>query len=137
MKHECTDFGCRSDQSCGPCGGCSGCCGGELLLSKNEVSILLELAKYAFLPMIQITENEVKHYLPTPNYLDLLPEDDFSNSILSLERKHLVSIDPDIPLKNTDYGEIDGYTHARLGSLALTVQGQEALDWLSPSEFDL
>jgi hypothetical protein len=119
----------------GQCSGCSGC-SFEVILCREEVSILLELAKYAFLPIIQIVEHEAIQYLPTPEYRQAAPEN-FSEIILSLEQKHLVTIDPNIPLSNADYGSIAEDKKARFGSLALTAQGQEALDWISPLDFSL
>lgn len=111
-------------------GGCGACCGrGELLLCREELDILLELGQYAFLPIVQISREGEPHFLPLPADAERFP-DTFSDLILSLERKQLIQIDPDLPLCNLSYGVVD--THSRCGSLALTLQGQEALDWVAP-----
>lgn len=137
MKHGCSNSACTGKPTDGQCGGCSGCCGGgELTLCREEVRVLLELAQFAFLPIVQTMMNGIPQYAPTSDYQQVIPEN-FSEIILSLEQKHLVTIDPDIPLENAEYGVSGGCKDVGCGSLALTSQGQEVLDWLSPSEFSL
>jgi len=115
--------GCHGD-------GCGACCGnGELTLSQEELLILRELGKFAFLPVLWQSQNGEPEFFPTPEDQPHLPEN-FSQLILSLERKRLITIDPDIPLSNVSYGVAAASPAVRCGSLALTLQGQEALDWI-------
>lgn len=135
MNFGCTNSGCVGEPKSGQCGGCGGCCTqGELILCQDEISVLLELAQYAFLPIIQKVINGDVWYVPIPDHEEILTEN-FSKAIISLEQKRLITIDPDIPLSNVDYGSLEKYKNARCGSVALTLQGQEAVDWFSPSDF--
>lgn len=116
-----------SDKSCGG-SGCGLCCGRtELLLCREELDILLSLGQYAFLPVIQGSREGEPYFSPLPADCAELPKN-FSDLLFSLERKRLIQIDPDIPLVNADYGEL--LPQNRCGSISLTLQGQEALDWV-------
>lgn len=115
------------------CGG--GCCqksSGEILLCREEVEVLLELSSYAYLPIVQTIEDEQLRYISL--------EDDskqYSDVISALERKKLITVDPDLSMQNVDYGAFKENASMRCGSIALTLQGQEAIDWLTPSDFDI
>ena len=128
MNHECSNTGCTA---CSNTEQCKGCCGsGELVLCKEEVCILLALAQLAFLPIIQKLVNGQAQYFPVPDDEQSMPKN-FSQLIMSLEQKRLISIDPDIPLKNASYGPLASDETVLCGSLALTARGQEVLKWLS------
>lgn len=131
--------GCGSGKSEVGCqgGGCGACCGqGELLLCREEAFILLSLGQFAFLPVLTQYEGGEPKYTPIPEDISRYPEN-FSDLLLSLERKRLISIDLDIPLSNADYGKKISAFLTRCGSIALTVQGQEVLDWINLEDLDL
>ncbi len=98
--------------NCGSCGGCSR----ELWLTAEELEILKELAQFAFLPVARHSWEETPHD----------PEQDTrQRSVLLqlLEKKSLISLDYDLPLKGCDYGPYN-----LRGSMALTQRGQQTLE---------
>ena len=114
---------------CENCSGCSGCasqgscggCGGALTLTVMERDFLMELAQTPFLPVARKEE--------TPVYLEAGEENQgkYAPLLLSLERKGLVSLDYDIPMK--DYPA--GYeAYPIRGSISLTNRGQQVLELL-------
>ena len=110
--------------NCENCGGCSHCsgCGAELTLNEGELSLLRKLAQIPFLPVARLAAD------PSPIYLGDadLPAAEYSLILQCLEKKALISIDYDAPLKGfAGYG---GYPIR--GSIALTVKGQKVLDIL-------
>ena len=123
-----------------PCGGCSGCssdehhgcgacCGGEVILCKEEVTLLSALAQLAFLPVFCREAEDTPGYLPVTDDCGLSPEL-FSQVIASLAFKGFLTADPDIPLSNVDYRAHSPGADLRFGSIALTARGQELLDFL-------
>lgn len=111
---------------CGSCGSCSascGSCGGrEMFLSQQEIDILKLLAEVAFLPAARRPDTMEPH-CREPGF----PEDG-GPWLEAMERKRLVSIDWDKPLKNFDYS---AYTGLRVhGSFALTALGQTVVELL-------
>lgn len=118
---------------CKNCSGCSGNCGGcgaQLLLGPDEVKVLEQFAQTPFLPVARKREDI------TPIYLE---EDSFSQEAYSillqlLERKGLISIDYDAPLKGADMSAYQGYPVK--GSMALTKRGQDVLDALETQGAD-
>lgn len=128
--------GCGSGEAEGGCqgGGCGSCCGqSEVILCREELAILLSLGQYAFLPILTKYIDGEPHYVPIKEDISRFAEN-FSDLIQSLARKRLITIDSDISLCNTEYGVEHLPSMVRCGSLALTVQGQEVLDWVSLSE---
>ncbi len=107
------------------CGNCENCgcesCGGCLELTAGEIRLLEELGQFAFLPVGRRADDL------TPIY----PEDgeaDSSILLQLLERKALISIDYDQPLKACS---ADWYLACPVrGSVALTLRGQQVLDQL-------
>lgn len=90
-----------------------------------------ELGRYAFLPIIVQSVGGEPVYRP----LQTCSSDEtlqFSWAAFSLAHKHLITIDPDLPLDNVSYGAAAQDRLLRCGSLALTAQGQEVLNWLPP-----
>ncbi len=125
------------DCSLGGCasGGCSGCHFGEITLFREELMILLDLGQLAFLPILTRSENQGPVYAPAYPYSQG-ETPSFSDLIRSLNQKGLLTIDPDIPLENADYGSFASDGALRRGSLALTAKGQEVLDWISPKDLE-
>lgn len=110
--------------SCGGnCSGCSGC-GGSLELSQKEMDFLLLLGQVAFLPVARKREDD------RPVYLEDGVERQEENALilLLLERKGLVSLDYDRPLKGGDMRSYSAYPIQ--GSIALTERGQRVLELL-------
>ncbi len=108
--------------NCGNCETC-GCerCGGCLELTAGEVALLEKLGQFAFLPVARRAEDM------TPVYL----EDNSGESAILLqllERKQLISLDYDQPLKAYDEAWYRAYPVQ--GSFALTQRGQLVLDQL-------
>ena len=104
---------------CGNCGGC-----GELILSEGEIGLLLQLAQIPFLPVARRADSTEPVYLEDPSHT---PEE--SSLILQcLEKRGLISLDYDRPLKGWDYSAYAAYPIH--GSFALTAKGQQVLDLL-------
>ena len=127
----------KHGSSCGGCTNCGtpreGCCGsggGTLLLCDEELLLLSELSKYAFLPMVQFQQNGELHYYPAWE-VPLALGQVFSAVLTALERKRVVSVDPDLPLSGADYSLFSHLKDASYGSIAYTRQGQEVADWLA------
>ena len=113
--------------SCGGnCGGCSGCsgCGGSLELSRKEMDFLGLLGQVAFLPVARKMGDE------QPVYLEDGAEHQQENALilLLLERKGLISLDYDRPLKGGNTQVYSAYPIQ--GSIALTTRGQQVLELL-------
>lgn len=99
----------------GNCGSCSGCAR-ELVLGREELDYLKELGQFAFLPVARKLWEDVPHD----------PEQDGAEKTLLLqllEKKGLISLDYDQPLKGCDYGP-----YPLQGSAALTLRGQQVLE---------
>ena len=99
------------------CRGCSGCGhSASLELTKGELELLKELAQVAFLPVARQLGNDVPIY----------PGEDRSLTLQLLEKKGLISLDYDLPLKGFSHPDYDGLPIR--GSIALTNRGQQALE---------
>ena len=112
---------------CGNCSGnCASCtgCGGALILNEGECKMLQLLAQIPFLPVARRADDV------TPIYLDQMEYsvEEYSLILQCLEKKQLISIDYDAPLKGCDPGAYGAYP-AR-GSFALTQRGQQVLELL-------
>ena len=107
----------------GNCGACSGCAR-ELVLTQREVDFLKELGCVAFLPVAR------KMGELTPVYLEEGEEKagEYENLLQVLEKKHLISLDFDKPLKGFDDSAYGAYPIR--GSMALTERGQKVLEML-------
>ena len=115
----------RDCTSCGGCGGsCGSGCGGcakSLSLTREEISFLQKLGQLPFLPLGRTMGD------PSPVYLEEGEENRELYSLLlqCLEKKGLVSLDYDQPLKG-----YEGAWYAACairGSMALTQRGQQVL----------
>ena len=114
-------------QSCsGSCGSCSGCCGGTgaLVLSEGEIRMLLRLGQIPFLPVARKMGDEVPVYLEETDR----PREEYSLILQCLEKRGLISLDYDKPLKSFDASAYAAYPIQ--GSFALTVRGQKVLEVL-------
>ena len=114
--------------SCGSCGGCTGDCGGwtgcarELTLTEKEISFLRYMAQIPFLPVARALGED------TPVYEDGGDSDENAVLLRCLEKKDLISLDYDLPLKN--YAERWYVSRPIRGSMALTARGQQVLELL-------
>ena len=109
------------------CNSCAGGCGGcarELTLTPGEVEMLQTLAQIPFLPIARRIDDVTPIYLEND---DKSPEE-YSLILQLLEKKGLLSLDFDQPLKNYDAARYAPYPI--VGSMALTARGQSVLDLL-------
>lgn len=103
----------------GNCSACSGC-GRDLVLTQKEVDFLNLLGQYAFLPVARTMGDLI------PVYLEEGDPEEMSLLLQCLEKKGLISLDYDKPLRG-DYGAAyDAYPIR--GSMALTERGQKVLE---------
>ena len=105
----------------GNCGSCAGC-GRTLELTQTEIEFLSTLAQYAFLPVAR-TMGDL-----TPVYLEEGEKAQMSLLLQCLEKKGLISLDYDKPLKGFDMTPYREYPIQ--GSMALTERGQTVLELL-------
>ena len=111
----------------GECGGnCEHCggCAGQLVLSQPEIDFLYALGQNAFLPVARSASD------PKPVYLEDQEQtrEQYSLILICLEKKGLIVIDFDRPLRGADMSAYTGYPIH--GSIALTARGQDVLDIL-------
>lgn len=105
----------------GNCASCSGCAR-ELVLTEAEMAFLNTLAQVAFLPVAR-TLGDL-----TPVYLEEGKREEMSLLLQCLEKKGLISLDYDKPLKGF---AMDAYgAYPIHGSMALTERGQKVLELL-------
>ncbi len=105
----------------GNCASCSGCAR-ELVLTRPEVDFLNTLAQYAFLPVAR-TMGDL-----TPVYLEEGEKEEMSLLLQVLEKKDLISLDYDKPLKGADLSAYASYPIR--GSMSLTERGQKILEMI-------
>ena len=104
---------------CGNCGGC-----GELILAPGEIEMLKKLCQIPFLPVARSADSVEPMYFEDSNY----PAEEYGLILQCLEKRGLISIDYDQPLKGA-YG--DAYLpYPVRGSFALTAKGQEVTERL-------
>lgn len=111
----------------GGCGGCCGNCGGcgsTLVLSTEEITMLRLLGQIPFLPVARSASSMEPVFLEEG---ELTPEQS-SLALQCLEKRGLISIDYDQPLKGGYSPAYDAYPIK--GSIALTILGQQALELL-------
>ena len=107
------------------CENCSGGCGGcarELSMTEGELEMLRTLSQIPFLPIARKIDDSTPIYLEDT---DRSPEE-YSLILQLLEKKNLISLDFDRPLKN-HFPSPDYPIH---GSMALTARGQSVLELL-------
>lgn len=106
----------------GGCGSCCGSCGGcgkAMVLAREEVDVLLQLAQIPFLPVARRADD----YEPRCFEAGIS-----ALALQCLEKRGLISIDYDQPLKNGYSESYDAYPVR--GSFALTAKGQQVLELL-------
>ena len=109
------------------CESCSGGCGGcarELTLTQGEVEMLQKLSQIPFLPIARRIDDATPIYLEDDAY----GQEEWALALQHLERKSLITLDFDQPLKNTDLSRYAPWPIQ--GSMALTARGQQVLDLL-------
>lgn len=107
----------------GSCAGCSGC-GGCMELTEGEVAMLLTLGQVAFLPVARKMGEDVPVYLEDASG----NVEEYTLILQCLEKRGLISIDYDKPLKHFDHSRYAGYPIH--GSFALTQRGQQVVELL-------
>lgn len=103
--------------NCATCGGCAR----ELTLTQAEIEMLEQLGQIPFLPIARNMGDL------TPIYLEetRCSLEEYGNLLLCLEKKGLVSLDFDKPLRGFDDSAYSAYPIR--GSMALTARGQTVL----------
>ena len=109
---------------CGNCSGNCGGCGGHMELAEGEIRMLLELGQIPFLPVGRKMGEDVPAYLEGTVYT---PEE-YSLILQCLQKRGLISIDYDLPLKGFSGRTYEEYPIR--GSFALTARGQRVLELL-------
>ena len=107
------------------CENCSGGCGGcarELTLTEGELEMLNKLAQIPFLPIARKIDDATPIYLEDEAY----SREEYSLILQLLEKKSLITLDFDRPLKN----HIPCPDYPIHGSMALTARGQQVLELL-------
>ena len=112
------DFMANCGGNCASCGGCAR----ELTLTEMEVDFLLKFAQIPFLPVARRMDNMEHQYLESD-----APEN-CSLILQCLEKKGLLSMDYDMPLKGFDYSAYAAFPVR--GSMVLTERGHTVLDLL-------
>lgn len=112
----------------GNCAGCSGCAR-ELVLTAAEIDFLDQLGQIPFLPVARNLGDL------TPIYLEEGEEKQAHYALVlqCLEKKGLVSLDYDKPLRNCSDPSYDPYPIR--GSISLTERGQKVLQMLEYQGF--
>ena len=108
---------------CGNCGGC-GSSSGCMELTVGEIEMLRLLAQIPFLPVARKMGDDTPVYLEDA---EKTPEE-YSLILQCLEKRGLISIDYDQPLKSFQDAAYAAYPIR--GSFALTQRGQQVLDLL-------
>jgi hypothetical protein len=110
-------------QNCGNCSSCGGC-GQSLTITPGELEILQTLSQIPFLPIGRTMGDPSPVYLEEDNHT----REEYTLILQCLEKKGLISLDFDQPIKNADYGK---YHHCPIhGSMALTRRGQQVIELL-------
>ena len=107
----------------GNCGSCTGC-SSALELHEAELKMLQTLAQVPFLPVARRADDMVPVYLEETEYT----LEEYSLILQCLEKKQLIAIDYDAPLKGCDLAAYAAYPVR--GSFALTARGQQVLELL-------
>jgi len=110
----------------GNCASCSGCAR-ELVLTQPEIDFLNTLGQIPFLPVARKLGDL------TPVYLESGNPEEMSLLLQCLEKKGLISLDFDTPLRG--FNEAAYAAYPILGSMALTARGQKILELLEYQGF--
>ena len=112
----------------GNCASCAGCAR-ELVLTEKEIEFLMELGQVAFLPVARKLGDLEPVYLEAGED----KKEEFGLLLQVLEKKNLISLDFDKPLKGFDGAAYAAYPIR--GSMALTERGQKVLELLELQGF--
>ena len=114
---------------CGSCGSC-GSSGSCMELTLGEIEMLRLLSQIPFLPVARRMGDD------TPVYLEDSEKsrEEYSLILQCLEKRGLISIDYDKPLKSFDDSAYAPYPIR--GSFALTQRGQQVVDLLEVQGID-
>ena len=107
----------------GNCASCSGCAR-ELVLTEKEIEFLMELGQVAFLPVARKMGDLEPVYLEAGE----ANKEQYSLLLQILEKKGLISLDFDKPLRGFDEKAYAAYPIR--GSMALTERGHKVLELL-------
>ena len=108
---------------CGSCGSC-GNAGGCMELTVGEIEMLQTLAQIPFLPVARKMGDDVPVYLEDTEK----SAEEYSLILQCLEKRGLISIDYDQPLKSFEDSAYAAYPVR--GSFALTARGQQVVELL-------
>ena len=108
---------------CGNCGSCANT-GGCMELTLGEIEMLRKLAQIPFLPVARKLGEDVPVYLEDAER----SQEEYSLILQCLEKRGLISIDYDRPLKSFDDAAYEAYPIR--GSFALTLRGQQVYELL-------
>ena len=108
---------------CGNCGSC-GSTGGCMELTAGEIGMLEKLAQIPFLPVARNFGEDIPVYLEDTDKT----QSEYSLILQCLEKRGLISIDYDKPLRSFDDAAYGAYPIR--GSFALTLRGQQAVELL-------
>lgn len=107
---------------CGNCGSCGG--HSSMELSEGEIKMLLTLGQIPFLPVARKMGDDIPVYLEEQEY----SAEEYSLILQRLEKRGLISIDYDQPLKSFNDSAYAPYPIR--GSFALTLRGQQVVELL-------
>ena len=113
MSHSCSG-------NCGSCGGCTK----ELTLNEGELQVLDMFSEIPFLPVARKMGDLTPVYLEDEKF----SVEEYSLILQCLEKKGLISLDYDKPLKNFDDAAYSNYPIR--GSMALTQRGQLVVEMI-------
>ena len=108
---------------CGSCGSC-GAPGGCMELTAGEIEMLQTLSQIPFLPVARKLGDDTPVYLEDEEKT----QEEYSLILRCLEKRGLISIDYDKPLKHFEAAAYEDYPIR--GSFALTLRGQQVLELL-------
>ena len=103
----------------GNCASCAGC-GRELELTKKEIAFLNTLGQIPFLPVARKLGED------SPVFLEWGDPAEMSLVLQCLDKKGLISLDYDQPIKGYDMSAYEAYPVQ--GSRSLTLRGQQVLE---------
>ena len=116
-------------QCSGNCSACSGCAG-TLELTEGELHILTELGQFSFLPVARKACDMIPVYLEDTAY----PPEEYSLILQCLEKKALIRMDFDAPLRGADMSAYSAFpVH---GCISLTERGYSVLELLETQGID-
>lgn len=109
---------------------CSSCGKRDLELTKEEMEMLGRFAQFPFLPVAKNASDEMPTYLEENQYTI----EEYGIILALLEKKGLISIDYEKPLKNADLSAYESFDC--VGSMALTARGIGVLEILDLQGFE-